>query len=45
MHYAIPDHLKDEYGVRKAKAERWTPPKVSALLSDLGNLTEPPVGG
>ena len=33
-HYAIPDHLKDEHGVRKPKDERWTPPPVSALLTD-----------
>jgi hypothetical protein len=34
MHYAIPDHLKDEYGVRRPKGERWTPPPVSALLTE-----------
>jgi hypothetical protein len=32
MHYAIPDHLKDEYGVRKPREQRWTPPPVSRLL-------------
>ncbi|WP_370381750.1 oxygenase MpaB family protein [Catenulispora sp. GAS73] len=37
MHYAIPDHLKDEYGVNKPRDERWTPPPVSALLADLTN--------
>jgi hypothetical protein len=34
MHYAIPDHLKDEYGVHRPKDERWSPPPVSALLAD-----------
>jgi hypothetical protein len=34
MHYAIPDHLKDEYGVRRPKGERWTPPPVSARLTE-----------
>jgi hypothetical protein len=34
MHYAIPDHLKDEYGVRKPRDARWTPPPVSPLLTD-----------
>jgi hypothetical protein len=34
MHYAIPDHLKHEYGVHRPEAERWSPPPVSALLAD-----------
>ena len=39
MHYAIPDHLKDEYGVRRHAGERWTPPPVSPLLGDsAGNV-------
>lgn len=32
MHYAVPDHLKDEYGVNRPRRERWTPPPVSPLL-------------
>lgn len=32
MQYAIPEHLKDEYGVRKSRTQRWTPPPVSPLL-------------
>jgi hypothetical protein len=32
MHYAIPDHLKDEYGVRRPDDQRWTPPPASSLL-------------
>jgi len=34
MHYAIPDHLKHEYGVHRPEDERWTPPPVSPLLAD-----------
>ena len=34
MHYAIPDHLKDEYGVHRPGGERWTPPPVSPFLTD-----------
>ena len=36
MHYAIPEHLRDEYGVSATKhgRDRWTPPPVSPLLSD-----------
>lgn len=34
MHYVIPDHLKDEYGVHRREDERWSPPPVSPLLAD-----------
>ena len=34
MHYAVPEHLKDEYGVHRPKDERWSPPPVSPLLAD-----------
>ncbi|GAA2038165.1 oxygenase MpaB family protein [Catenulispora yoronensis] len=33
MHYAIPDHLKDEYGVTRPRGQRWTPPPASPLLA------------
>ncbi|WP_254879133.1 oxygenase MpaB family protein [Streptomyces sp. NA04227] len=35
MQYAIPEHLKDEYGVRspKPRTGRWTPPPPSDLLA------------
>ncbi|OLE27125.1 MAG: hypothetical protein AUG49_06235 [Catenulispora sp. 13_1_20CM_3_70_7] len=32
MHYAVPDHLKDEYGVNRPRRQRWTPPPASPLL-------------
>ena len=31
MHYAVPEHLKDEYGVPGARDRRWAPPPVSPL--------------
>ena len=34
MHYSIPDHLKDEYGVRQPRNQRWTPPPTSPLVQD-----------
>ena len=32
MHYAVPDHLKDEYGVNRPRRQRWTPPPTSPLI-------------
>lgn len=32
MHYSIPDHLKNEYGVRTPRKQRWVPPSTSPLL-------------
>ncbi|HEX4787247.1 MAG TPA: oxygenase MpaB family protein [Actinospica sp.] len=32
MHYSVPDHLKNEYGVRTPRNQRWTPPETSPLL-------------
>ena len=32
MHYSVPDHLKDEYGVRTPRNRRWSPPPTSPLL-------------
>ena len=31
MHYAVPEHLKGEYNVPKARNLRWSPPPVSPL--------------
>jgi hypothetical protein len=33
MHYAVPDHLKDEYQVRRSHTQRWDPPPVSSLCA------------
>ena len=36
MHYAIPEHLKDEFGVAPTKHGKqcWTSPPMSPLLSE-----------
>jgi hypothetical protein len=36
MHYAVPDHLKDEFGVGGRRDRRWTPPPASPLLAEPG---------
>ena len=33
MHYAVPEHLKDEYNVRRPHDQRWSPPPVSPLAT------------
>jgi hypothetical protein len=33
MHYAVPEHLKDEYDVPRPRNQRWAPPPVSPLCS------------
>lgn len=33
MHYAVPEHLKDEYNVPKQRNQRWAPPPVSPLCT------------
>jgi mpaB/rubber oxygenase-like protein len=35
MHYAVPEHLKDEHGVRRLHDQRWSPPPVSPLATGL----------
>jgi hypothetical protein len=34
MHYAVPEHLKDEYNVPRSRNQRWSPPPVSPLLTE-----------
>ncbi|HET9168504.1 MAG TPA: oxygenase MpaB family protein [Actinospica sp.] len=33
MHYAVPEHLKDEYNVPRSRNQRWSPPPVSPLAA------------
>ncbi|HTJ66091.1 MAG TPA: oxygenase MpaB family protein [Actinospica sp.] len=36
MHYAVPEHLKDEYNVPRPHNQRWSPPPVSRIVQQPG---------